>query len=291
MREMGLVDERREITSAGYEFMLLDVYDQVWKLAQFYAATHERPECAVRSLFRLSFCEPGAAYAADEDLSRVAGVFASLGLVAWEPPAEGRRSFVPSSLGTFALFKPSPTSAVALRGESSRFTAMQIIVETTFSVYAFTTTRMHIDLLQLFVEVQALLPNVVVGLITRESVVGAVQRGISARHILDFLTQNAHPLARTRIKVIPDNVKDQIFLWESERSRIRQAPGHLYSGFMSREAFDAVLAFCREGKHHVWEDAESMRLFVKRASHDRVREFVRGWRQLWDEAHAAEAVQ
>ena len=46
-------------------------------------------------------------------------------------------------------------------------------------------------------------------------VCGALQRGLSAQQIVDFLSFASHPRAR-----LPDNVRIQIMLWERERDRL-----------------------------------------------------------------------
>ena len=294
MQAMRLVshDDLR-ITSAGYEFMLLDVYDQVWTLVQGLAllgssstspspsttaTTTTTPECVLRSLFRLSFCRPGLVYEADEDMAKAMDTLGALGLVVSEPSV-GTRAFSPSTLGIYSLFKPPPGSQLALTGDSVRFSAMSIIVETTFAVYAYTTSKMHADLLRLFLDVRAILPNVVVGALTRESVLAAVSLGVSARHIISFLTQNAHPLARQRSKIIPDNVVDQIYLWEGEKQRIKLTDGYMMYGFAHRDGFVAVSEFAKQNGFLVWSDAVQMRLFIRNEGSARMREFLNAQKQ------------
>ena len=71
-----------------------------------------------------------------------------------------------------------------------------IIVETNYRVYAYCDTRnnpLQVALLNLFVDVQYCLPNLAVGLITRESVLNALRVGISSTQLLGYLYQRAHP--------------------------------------------------------------------------------------------------
>ena len=70
-------------------------------------------------------------------------------------------------------------------------------------------------MLQLFCQVEAKLPNLVVAVITRESVSEAFKKGISDKQLIKFLQENALQVAETsRRNIVPDNVTDQIRLWK-----------------------------------------------------------------------------
>jgi transcription initiation factor TFIIH subunit 4 len=74
-----------------------------------------------------------------------------------------------------------------------------IIVETNYRVYAYTDSKLQISLLALFTELLYRFPNVTVGVITRDSIRQALRGGITARQIISYLEQHAHP------KVWPKN--------------------------------------------------------------------------------------
>lgn len=65
-------------------------------------------------------------------------------------------------------------------------------------------------MLSLFLELRALLPNAIVGAITRESMRKALATGIQGRQVLDFLKWHAHPVVRRRSPVVPENIADQV---------------------------------------------------------------------------------
>lgn len=79
-------------------------------------------------------------------------------------------------------------------------------------------------------------PNLVVGVITRDSVRQALRGGINADQIISYLTQHAHPqMLKTENKhPLPPTVVDQIKLWELERNRLTYTEGVLYSQFLSQ---------------------------------------------------------
>lgn len=79
-------------------------------------------------------------------------------------------------------------------------------------------------------------PNVVVGVLTRESIRQALRGGITAEQIISYLTQHAHPqsLQGDAPHPLPPTVVDQIRLWELERNRLVYSDGVLYSQFLSQ---------------------------------------------------------
>ncbi|KAJ4460669.1 putative general transcription factor IIH [Paratrimastix pyriformis] len=97
----------------------------------------------------------------------------------------------------------------------------------------------------LFVQLQYRLPNLVVGSVTLESVRRALMFGITADQITSFLYQHAHPQQRLRRPVIPEAVRDQIFLWEAERNRLLFQRAAVFEG-LPPPVHQAAVAFARE---------------------------------------------
>jgi len=150
-----------------------------------------------------------------------------------------------------------------------------IIVETNFRVYAYTNSPLQIKLLSLFVALQYRLPNMVVGMITRQRVRDALIKGITANQILSFLRANAHPKAKQRVPAVPECVSDQILLWEAERNRVVMQPGHLYENFPSKQVFEAVKRHAEQGGWLLWSSNEPMYLMISAEGHAHVKTFVR----------------
>mgnify|MGYP003312595120 CR=1 FL=1 len=89
-----------------------------------------------------------------------------------------------------------------------------VVVETNYRVYAYTTSAVEVEILRLFTRPDYKLPNLYVGMVTRESVLAALSGGISAEQIVRYLRQHAHPQTRkTPGAAVPTNVCDQIRLW------------------------------------------------------------------------------
>lgn len=62
-----------------------------------------------------------------------------------------------------------------------------------FQVYAYTDSNLQVALLGLFTELLYRFPNLVVGVMTRDSVRQAFRGGITADQIISYLEQHAHP--------------------------------------------------------------------------------------------------
>ena len=162
----------------------------------------------------------------------------------------------------------------ALGGE-----AWSVIVESNFKVYAYTASEHIVLLLNLFMRVEYLLPNLCVGSITRESVnaafvsptrnphhnliskdasdrllVGFQERGITARQICSFLSNHAHDRMLSSRPVVPETVVDQVMLWEAEQPnhRIKHEEAVLYDSWPNAQVFRLAVQKAKEKGVHKW---------------------------------------
>jgi len=190
---------------------------------------------------------------------------ADLGLVKLQ---QGRKEswFIPTKLAT--------NLSVSLSDTSSRKQGF-VVVETNFRMYAYSTSKLHCEILRLFSRIEYQLPNLIVGAITKESLYNAFENGITAEQIISFLQQNAHPRVAEKTPSVPENVTDQIRLWETDRNRVEMIPSHLYEDFPSKDVFEAASDFAREIGGLLWEDSKKMRLIVRGESHQDMRDFLR----------------
>ncbi|CAN4084042.1 unnamed protein product [Withania somnifera] len=122
-----------------------------------------------------------------------------------------------------------------------------IIVETNFRPYAYSTLKLHCEILRPFARVEYQLPNLIVGAINKESLYKAFQNGITA---------------------------EQIRLWESDLSPVEIMPAGLNEKFPSKNVFEAACDFAREYGGLMWEDSERMLLIVKPDISTEVKEFI-----------------
>uniref|UniRef100_A0A4Y0BGA4 General transcription factor IIH subunit 4 n=1 Tax=Anopheles funestus TaxID=62324 RepID=A0A4Y0BGA4_ANOFN len=153
------------------------------------------------------------------------------GLVYQRKRKEGR--FYPTRLAHNITSKNASHATTLAQDQESNATKDKgyIIVETNYRVYAYTDSNLQVALLGLFTELLYRFPNLVVGVLTRDSVRQAFRGGITAEQIISYLEQHAHPTMLTVEQTInsksslPPTVVDQIKLWENERNRF-----HLYRG-------------------------------------------------------------
>ncbi|KAK4394224.1 General transcription and DNA repair factor IIH subunit TFB2 [Sesamum angolense] len=106
-----------------------------------------------------------------------------------------------------------------------------------------------------------------------------VREYINNCEIISFLQQNAHPRVAERTPSVPENVTDQIRLWEADLNRVEMTPSHLYDEFPSRDVFDAACDFAREYGGLLWENSKKMRLVVKAEIFTQMKEFLRRQKQ------------
>lgn len=89
-------------------------------------------------------------------------------------------------------------------------------------------------------EIRVITPSLVVGNLSRDSVLEAYKSGVTADQIIRFFSAHAHPSIYTKARregvcnfvsrsvellagkaIIPENVSTQLRIWESERRRVR----------------------------------------------------------------------
>ncbi|XP_042499165.1 general transcription and DNA repair factor IIH subunit TFB2 isoform X2 [Macadamia integrifolia] len=233
--QRGLLSQREKeaprLTENGFQFLLMDTNAQLWYIIREYISNSEDrgvdPADLISFLLELSFHVAGEAYNLNTLTDVQRNTFkdlADLGLVKLQ---HGRKEswFIPTKLAT--------NLSVSLSDSSSRKQGF-IVVETNFRLYAYSSSKLHCEILRLFSRVEYQLPNLIVGAITKESLYSAFQNGITAEQIISFLQQNAHPRVAERTPSIPENVTDQIRLWETDMNRVETTPAHFYDEFPSK---------------------------------------------------------
>lgn len=116
-------------------------------------------------------------------------------------------------------------------------------------------------------------PNLVVGIITRESVRQALRSGITAEQIVSFLKQHAHPECQKEPPVLPSTIADQIKLWAIERDRFIYKDGVLYNQFDSQADFEILKNYAHDRGVLVWHNISGRKMVVTKNGHDEVKKF------------------
>ncbi|XP_039068436.1 general transcription and DNA repair factor IIH subunit TFB2-like [Hibiscus syriacus] len=274
--QRGLLRQRDKeaprLTESGFQFLLMDTNAQLWYVIREYISNSEEQGVdqadLIAFLLELSFHTTGEAYNLDtltDGQTTMIKDLADLGLVKLQ---KGRKDswFIPTKLAT--------NLSVSLADTTSRKQGF-VVVETNFRMYSYSSSKLHCEILRLFSRVEYQLPNLIVGSMTKESLYNAFENGITAEQIVTFLQQNAHPRVAEKVPSVPENVTDQIRLWESDLKRVEMTPAHFYDEFPSRDVFEAASDFARMHSGLLWDDAKKMRLVVKGEIHILMREHLR----------------
>jgi transcription initiation factor TFIIH subunit 4 len=129
--------------------------------------------------------------------------------------------FYPSFVAVNMIFRQQNSNLGLVHSSADEQSMdLRIIVETNFQVCAYVQSELHLEMLKLFVEVSVRFPNMAFGTITSSKAKKAFSMGITAGQVVDFLTSHAHAQVRERLNVIPQNVHDQLVLWEAELDRL-----------------------------------------------------------------------
>ncbi|KAG9441031.1 hypothetical protein H6P81_016885 [Aristolochia fimbriata] len=274
--QRGLMSSREnespKMSEHGFQFLLMDTNAQLWYIIREYISSAQDrgldPTDLISFLLELSFHVMGEAYnmnSLTEVQTSAVKDLADLGLVKLQ---QGRKEswFIPTKLATNLSVSLSDTSA-----RKQGF----VVIETNFRMYAYSSSKLHCEILRLFARVEYQLPNLIVGAITKESLYNAFENGITGEQIISFLQLNAHPRVAEKIPSVPENVTDQIRLWETDRNRVEMIPSHFYDDFPSKDVFEAACDYAREIGGFLWEDSNKMRLIVRGEAHQDMRDFLR----------------
>ncbi|GAO47474.1 RNA polymerase II transcription factor B subunit 2 [Saitoella complicata NRRL Y-17804] len=278
--------ETMSITNAGFQFLLQDVNAQIWALLLQYLTVAEELEMdpveVLHFLFMLGSLELGQDYSTDfltptqkimlEDLRDYG--------VVYQRKSTSRR-FYPTRLATTLTAhaghwkRPAASLQGALSakpdpGSESGF----IVLETNYKVYAYTNSPLQIAVLQLFVNLKARFPNMVTGIISRDSILEALKNGITADQIIQYLTTHAHPQMRKQQPLLPPSVVDQIRLWELDKNRIRASEGWLWHDFASTNDYEFVLKYGKDLGVVLWENAATRRFYVSDAGNASIKTYI-----------------
>ncbi|KAJ0018955.1 hypothetical protein Pint_10614 [Pistacia integerrima] len=294
--------ESPRLTESGFQFLLMDTNAQLWYIVREYITNSQDRGVSqadlISFLLELSFHVAGEAYninTLSDPQRNMIKDFADLGLVKLQ---QGRKDswFIPTKLATnlsVSLTESSSRKEVYWLIAFLAHTCMEaplkahdfldcvlkyvgfVVVETNFRMYAYSTSKLHCEILRLFSRIEYQLPNLIVGAITKESLYNAFENGITAEQIISFLQQNAHPRVAERIPSVPENVCDQMRLWESDLNRVEMTLAYFYDEFPSRDIFEAACEYARERGSLLWEDSKRMRLSIKAEIHMNMREFLR----------------
>ena len=291
------------IASKGYEFMLLDTHLQVWHFVKQYLEMlrgrergTELLQEALYFLICLSFSRVGEGYPASalsKDCRVMMKAFATFGLLKIQEFGKSSKNsvFYPTQVAlslvketshkasVWALSTEAMEAALAnpRPGDSSH---LAIIVQSNFTVFAYTTSTLHISMLGLFCDVSTIrrMPNMVFMKLTRDSVKSALALGIEAHQILRFLERHAHPEVRTIDGgPVPSNIRDQIILWNRERNRLKWTEAFLHQCVMEGE-FEAFKQWAHDNQCLAYASHETKVILIKAGLQKEAETFLQTWK-------------
>jgi len=263
------------ITADGFQFLLMDTKSQIWlfvlKLLELIdSKTSNLAEC-LTFLMQLNFSTHGRDYSTagfSDTIANFLQTLREIGLIYQRSRKDGR--FYPTKL---VIDLASGLRDVKTDVHRKGF----IILESNYRLYAYTDSRLQIALIALFCEIHYRFPNVVIGLITRDSVRQAFKGGMSAQQIINYLLMHAHPNVRDKEYPIPDTVIDQINLWEKEREKFLFTEGRLYSQFNSQSDFDLLRKYAEDHGFLIYDNPTARVVVVHEDGHEGVRKY---WKKL-----------
>lgn len=295
MFQTGIMQRRPEdplqvsITAKGYDYMLKDFHSQVWAFVmESLNRASQYQEEIISFIFMLSYCNLGSSYpviALTKIQRLLLSEFCNLGIVYRNGPKATH--FYPCRIAIEMLCKSASAEKHSSAIASSvnvplNHRNISIIVETNFQVIAYLSNDLHLWMICLFIDARTMVrfQNMVIGSITRESAKESFSIGIRASQIIDFLETHAHPLAKKRQKQVPENVADQLVLWELEKLRITVNDAividvkEIAGGDRLTVLFENLWEQAKVLKVLLWSNAEKYMLAVTPSGHNQLQAYL-----------------
>ncbi|OIW24620.1 RNA polymerase II transcription factor B subunit 2-like protein [Coniochaeta ligniaria NRRL 30616] len=307
----GRLVERRQktgpvaITQAGFTFLLQEANAQVWTLLLLWleaASAAGSPMDSVDMLsflFMLASLELGRAYDTDaltEPRRNMLPSLVDFGLI--HIPRDTPRQYFPTRLATTLTSSASALRTVSAGFEAASNPAVEadvaglgeapdekgsIIIETNYRIYAYTNSPLQIAVLALFTQLTMRFAGMVTGRLTRDSIRGAIDHGITADQIIAYLAAHAHEqmaraAAAANKPVLPPTVVDQIRLWQLENERMATTGGFLFKDFESDAEYQALSGYADEIGVLVWK-SDLKRMFFA-SKHEQLRDYLKSRKKI-----------
>lgn len=211
-------------TAESFRFLLKPTHHQICHLLkQLLISYQDRVRTAI-ILYNLSVAKLGQDYSVTDISPGLIADLHELGFIYRRK--NSKRFYVVSEIIGILTNSPKENS------NTERF----MVVETNFRVYAYTNLDLHIALLSYFMKLESRLPNLIIGFLTRESVCKAFKDGLQFSQIVTFLSNHSK-------HALPENVMDQIKLWEMERQRVDDQESIMLDEFVDLSLYRSTLNF------------------------------------------------
>lgn len=252
---LALKQASTTLTSECFRFLLQTRRQQMSLVLSEYVRARTDKVSALRMLFNLSTAALGASYNSGSDPSLMADL-GDMGLV-YKSKLKSKRFYITMHMQGLLTDFNAPVLS------EDQF----LVVETSFRVYAYTQSDVHVTLLSQFLDLEIRLPDLVISLLTRNSIQRAFEKGIGANEVVAFLQKHA------RYPVAP-NVKAQVALWEEERKRVMQEPAVMLEDFIDMAVYRSTLRYVTDLGACLWEDEVRRVIVVKQARSQQAIDFI-----------------
>ena len=298
------------MSSQAPRYLLMPTHAQVWCLVRAYMKLSAKGSAGTQHgvltfLMRLGLLRLGRPYRMDaaglDDAQRATLVDMALVGLVYRPPEAPElyyatplcQALLSTSAGASASGAAAATAGGGgdggLRGaigseagsgaDEAESGGGFLVIETNFRLYAYTSSTLWARVLGSFTRIEYLLPNLIVGSLTRQSIHCAVDAGVTAPEIVQFLGRNAHPRMATQTPVLPETVVNQIQLWVKEKQRIQYTRACIYDDFAAVDECAAAEAYARDNKVLLWSkvtaEASTCVLAVRADAHEAMKRFLK----------------
>ncbi|KAL6122119.1 hypothetical protein NUSPORA_00858 [Nucleospora cyclopteri] len=255
---LELVDSNGNITSKGFEFLLMTKNEQLWYLLLNTLGFFDLEESeALNFLVSILSLKNNTKNQIKKDISvnfyNILEFLHSLGVVLIEKDC---------FYTNFSEIYQKPNNLTRNEGF--------MIIETNFKIYAYTSKVYEREILNLFSKITLDIPGMIRCSLDEEKVINALEKNITIDQLIKYI--RTHVYNGTKI---PENMVNQMRIWDGKRNRIKVYHGILYDNFDNYNSFMTLLQFSKNINALIYVNIEKKALFLKSDSKEKIREFLK----------------
>lgn len=236
-----LITKSGNITSKGFDFLLKSNKEQLWFLILEILKNQENE--FIEFVFELFICKPNYKYFINNEIKYIPILkyLSKLGLLYYE---------IIDNIINIEITE-LVSNLIKENIEDEKF----IIIETNYRFYGYTTQKHQIAILKLFCSDIEFLSDFIVGKINEASVKNALNKGISAYQITNFLNSHSKNICFT--------IKEQIQIWEAKNQRFQYEKSVMLNQFNSFDQFNNIIKLCKDENALLYFDNEKEIIILK----------------------------
>jgi len=267
----NLVDAQGQITNQGFEFLLKNRSNQLWHVLihsiRYFAENSLEEAGMLLNLLEIVNKNRIGLFSCNILNKRYESWYSfldSIGIfhiVSSDKKSQSMKLYINNS----DIFDKATKADLQQAQESPE--SKYLVLETNFKIYAYATKSYERSILELFSKVVCVFPDMIKAYLDEESVLAALKKGITAHQLVKYMKEYSAN--------VPNNVINQIEIWEKKQHRLKLSNGYLYHDFIHFSDYKKVLKYIETKNSLIFKDEQRRLIVAEEWSHKDVKEFIK----------------